>query len=109
MGRCLFLCRKGYDCGYEMKIWILALAVTLGVGCAAIKQAKDDAQTCLTDPLCREEAINKAKEAKEVALAIGGASPIPLSSNVIGGAIYGLVLVYSLIKGGRKKKEEVSP
>lgn len=76
------------------------------VGCAQIKEAKDSASLCLQDPACRAEAVSQSENAKGIAKDISGVSPIPLSSNVVGGVAYGLVFLYALIKGGKKKKNE---
>ena len=86
---------------------ILLSLVFLIIGCAALQQAKIDATACLQDPVCRAEAVAEAKNAKEVATAVAGASPIPLSSNIVGGATYGIALVIALIMKGRKKRETI--
>ena len=89
-----------------MRAWvILALALSL-IGCAAFKQATIDAKACLADPDCREEAVSEASNAKSTAIAIAGVSPIPLSSNLVGGVVYGGALIFALIRRGRKKREE---
>ena len=86
-----------------MKILIPLILIFLG--CAAIQQAKVDATACLQDPICRAEAVKEAENAKGIAQDISGVSPIPLSSNVVGGIAYGVFFVIGLIKNGRKKKE----
>ena len=93
-----------------MRKLILALSFVFFLfGCTAVKQATVDAKSCLADPICRAEAVSQADNAKEVAVAVGGASPIPLSSNLVGGVVYGLVFIYALVKGGRKKREDTQP
>ena len=80
----------------------------LFAGCAQFKSATTDITECLKDPICRAEAVKEASDAKEIAVAVSGASPIPLSSNLVGGAIYGIVLILALAKKG-KKREELPP
>lgn len=74
------------------------------MGCAAIQQAKVDATACLQDPVCRAEAVKEAEMAKGIAKDISGISPIPLSSNMVGGVVYGVFFIIGLIKHGRKKE-----
>jgi len=89
------------------KILLTSILFFIVLGCAAAKQAGSDAKVCLADPVCRAEAVEKASKAKDIAKDISGMSPIPLSSNLVGGAAYGIVFLYALIKGGKKKREEV--
>ena len=84
---------------------ILILSAT-AFGCAALQQAKYDATQCLVDPICRAEAVREAEIAKGIAKDVSGVSPIPLSSNLIGGLVYGLFFTLALIKGGKKKQED---
>ena len=88
------------------KLAFVSLALFVLVGCAALKQVATDAKSCVSDPVCLAEAKAQADQAKGVAVAIGGISPIPLSSNLVGGVAYGAVLIYALIQGGRKKRQE---
>lgn len=85
---------------------ILGLVLFL-LGCAAAKQAASDGKACLVDPVCRAEAVAEASKAKDIAKDIAGVSPIPLSSNLVGGVVYGAVFLFALIRKGRKKQEEV--
>ena len=78
------------------------------LGCAQLKEATFDVKACFSDHICREQAVSEARSAKEIAVAVSGASPIPLSSNLVGGAIYGIVLILALAKKG-KKREELPP
>lgn len=89
-------------------ITILLISACLGFGCTAIKQAKVDATACLQDDACRAEAVAEAEKAKSIAVDLSGASPIPLSSNVVGAVAYGGVLLFALVKHGRRKKEQES-
>ena len=91
------------------KILFIGSLIFLFIGCAAVKQAKQDAASCLADPVCREAAVAEARNEKEIATAIAGASPIPLSANIVGGAVYGIGLVVALIRKGRKKRLEAVP
>ena len=86
-------------------ILLLIVAVFLGTGCAKIKEMTVDARTCLADPVCREEAVAIANSTKVQAVAIAGISPIPLSTNLVGGVAYGAALIIALIRGGRKRKD----
>lgn len=90
-----------------MKGVIFGLLILTALGCTAVQQARTDASICLQDPVCREEAVSQAIKAKEISVAISGASPIPLSTNVVGGIAYGAVLIFALWKKGKKKREGV--
>lgn len=79
--------------------------ILLLAGCAAVQQARQDAIDCLSDPVCRTEAVAEAEKAKGIAKDISGISPVPLSSNLVGSVVYGTVFLIALIRGGRKKEE----
>lgn len=89
----------------KRSIWILIAVLFLATGCAAVKQGSSDAKMCLADPVCREEAVAKAASVKAQAISISGMSPVPLSTNVVGGVAYGVMLLIALVKGGQKKRE----
>ena len=88
------------------RFYILCFVVFIALGCAAVKQAGTDAKACLADPACLAQAKAEAERGREIGLTLGGISPIPLSANVVGAVSYGLVLIYALIKGGHKKRED---
>jgi len=89
------------------KLFLSLSILFLLVGCAQLKQAKVDATACMVDPVCRAEAVKQAEIAKGIAKDISGVSPIPLSTNVVGGVAYGVALLISWIKLGKKKREAV--
>jgi len=90
-----------------MKKFILVLAAVTFIGCAALKQAVSDGQACYKDPVCFADAVSKANEAKvKITQVAGVASPIPwvpVAAGATGGVI---VFLFSLVKGGKKKREE---
>lgn len=90
---------------------LLNLVILVGfstfLGCAAIKEAVSDGQACYKDPVCFADAVSKANEAKtKITQVAGVASPIPwvpVAAGATGGV---LVFLFSLVKGGKKKRED---
>lgn len=88
---------------------ITAFAVLL-VGCAALRQARTDFESCWNDPVCREQAVMKSEEMSSKAAAIASVSPIPGTSAVVKSLVAGGSLIAFMIIGGRalqKKKESI--
>ncbi|MBX4189794.1 hypothetical protein KW791_00630 [Candidatus Parcubacteria bacterium] len=90
-----------------MKKILIGFIVFGMIGCAAVKQSKIDATDCFKDPACREDAVAIADNVKAEVVAVVGVSPLPLSTNVVGGIAYGVALILALIKLGKNKREEV--
>lgn len=88
------------------KIFLIVSISFLIVGCAALRQAKDDMYSCLNDQVCMDAAVAKAESAKKQITAVAGvASPIPWVPSAAGALGGGIVLLVSLVTGGRKKRE----
>lgn len=79
--------------------------IFLVIGCATVAREKAYIQACLEDPICYEEAYQKAKDVKTKTEEIAGLSPVPASGPIAGSIAGYLALIILLRMGGKKKVE----
>lgn len=89
------------------KLLVLAFALSLLVGCAKIREVKENVSVCYNDPACFEQAVEKAKKTGFQAGELAGLSGFPWASKVAKPvAGYGM-LIFALASLGKKKKESL--
>ena len=88
------------------KVFCSLFLLFILVGCQTVKEHTDYVKACIEDPVCLDQAKESAKEGREIGTVVGASIPLPGGAAIGALAGYGIMLLWSLIKGGKKKNEE---
>lgn len=89
------------------KVLFVGLIVVSLTGCAFLSTQKSNAQACLADPACTQEAFAKADKTGTTAGQLAGMSGLPWATTIAKPVVsYGSLLVFLCVMGAALKKKQ---